>query len=197
MKKLFTLILSIFTLTSCKSQKFQDGDIIFQTSRSSQSSMIQTVTGSDLTHCGIIYYKDNKPYVFEAVNPVKLTPLNQWIARGVGGRYKVVRLKYVLRDNHKEIMFNYAKRQLGKQYDLKFQWSDNKMYCSELVWKIYRSSGYTLSDPKTFSDYDLTNGVVKNEIKRRYGSSINMNEKIVSPVDLYNSPIVRIIYSNY
>jgi uncharacterized protein YycO len=94
-------------------------------------------------------------------------------------------------------MFNYAKRQLGKQYDLKFEWSDNKMYCSELVWKIYRSSGYTLSDPKTFSEYDLTNGIVKNEIKRRYGSSINMNEKIVSPVDLYNSPIVRTIYSNY
>lgn len=197
MKTILSLLLTIFLFSSCSSQSFKDGDIIFHTSRSTQSKMIQTVTGSNLTHCGIIFFKSGKPYVYEAVNPVKLTPLNQWIARGVGGRYKVVRLKYVLQDNHKEIMLNYAKRQLGKSYDIKFEWSDSKMYCSEIVWKIYRSSGYTLSDPKSFSDYDLSSGIVKNEIKRRYGSSINMNEKIVSPVDLYNSPIVRTIYSNY
>jgi uncharacterized protein YycO len=197
MKKLFTLILSIFTLTSCKSQKFQDGDIIFQTSRSSQSSMIQTVTGSNLTHCGIIFYKDNKPYVFEAVNPVKLTPLSNWINRGAGSKYKVVRLNYKLRDNHKMIMLSYAKRQLGKQYDLKFQWSDNKMYCSELVWKIYRSSGYTISEPRKFSDYNLNNPSVQKEIQRRYGNTINLNETVVSPVDLYKSSLVSEIYSNY
>jgi uncharacterized protein YycO len=197
MKKLFTLILSIFTLTSCKSQKFQDGDIIFQTSRSSQSSMIQTVTGSNLTHCGIIFYKDNKPYVFEAVNPVKLTPLSNWINRGAGSKYKVVRLNYKLRDNHKMIMLSYAKRQLGKQYDLKFQWSDNKMYCSELVWKIYRSSGYTISEPKKFSDYNLNNSSVQKEIQRRYGNTINLNETVVSPIDLYKSSLVSEIYSNY
>jgi uncharacterized protein YycO len=197
MKKLFTLILSIFTLTSCKSQKFQDGDIIFQTSRSSQSSMIQTVTGSNLTHCGIIFYKDNKPYVFEAVNPVKLTPLSNWINRGAGSKYKVVRLNYKLRDNHKMIMLSYAKRQLGKQYDLKFQWSDNKMYCSELVWKIYRSSGYTISEPRKFSDYNLNNPSVQKEIQRRYGNTINLNETVVSPIDLYKSSLVSEIYSNY
>ena len=197
MKKLFTLILSIFTLTSCKSQKFQDGDIIFQTSRSSQSSMIQTVTGSDLTHCGIIFYKDNKPYVFEAVNPVKLTPLSIWINRGSGSKYKVVRLNYKLRDNHKMIMLSYAKKQLGKQYDLKFQWSDNKMYCSELVWKIYRSSGYTISEPRKFSDYNLNNPSVQKEIQRRYGNTIKLNETVVSPVDLYKSSLVSEIYSNY
>jgi hypothetical protein len=135
--------------------------------------------------------------VFEAVNPVKLTPLSNWINRGAGSKYKVVRLNYKLRDNHKMIMLSYAKRQLGKQYDLKFQWSDNKMYCSELVWKIYRYSGYTISEPRKFSDYNLNNSSVQKEIQRRYGNTINLNETVVSPIDLYKSSLVSEIYSNY
>ena len=160
MKTLLSLLLTIILISSCSSQNYEDGDIIFHTSRSSQSDMIKSLTKSELTHCGIIFFQKGKPYVFEAVNPVKITPLNNWISRGVGGKYKVVRLKYVLQDNHKEIMKKYAKKQLGKNYDIKFEWSDNKMYCSELVWKIYNSSGYTLSDPKTFSDYDLSDNDV-------------------------------------
>ena len=49
--------------------------------------MIQTLTNSELSHCGIINYRSGKPYVFEAVNTVKLTPLSQWISRGVGAKY--------------------------------------------------------------------------------------------------------------
>lgn len=26
----------------------------------------------------------------------------------------------------------------GKPYDIYFEWSDDKIYCSELVWKIYK-----------------------------------------------------------
>lgn len=197
MKALLSLLVAVLVFTGCSSQNFKDGDIIFHTSKSNQSKMIQLVTGSNLTHCGIIFHKDGKAYVYEAVNPVKVTSLSKWIARGVDGKYKVVRLKYNLQDNHKKTMVSYAKAQMGKSYDMKFQWSDSKMYCSELVWKIYSSTGYTLSDPKSFSDYDLSADVVRSEIKKRYGTTINPSEKIVSPVDLYNSPIVRTVYSNY
>ena len=135
MKTLFSMLFYLFIFSMCSSQDLKDGDVIFQTSRSSQSRVIQEITNSNLTHCGIIFFKDNKPYVFESVNSVKLTPLSSWIRRGVGGKYKIVRLDYKLRDNHKKIMLSYAKKQIGKQYDSKFQWSDTKMYCSELVWK--------------------------------------------------------------
>jgi hypothetical protein len=37
----------------------------------------------------------------------------------------------------------------------------------------------------------------RNEIKRRYGATINLKEKVVSPEDLYNSSMVRTIFSNY
>lgn len=29
-----------------------------------------------------------------------------------------------------------GERYLGKPYDLLFRWSDNRIYCSELVWKM-------------------------------------------------------------
>jgi hypothetical protein len=61
----------------------RDGDLIFQTSKSSQSLAIQRATGSPYSHMGLIFNRDGKPYVFEAVATVRFTPLDQWIARGV------------------------------------------------------------------------------------------------------------------
>ncbi len=197
MKNLLYL-LSIFLVSfSCAPEKLQNGDIIFHTSKTFQSQMIQTLTNSNLSHCGIINYRSGKPYVLEAVNPVKLTPLNQWISRGVAGKYKVVRLKERITDEKKQLMFAYGKRQLGKNYDIKFEWSDKKMYCSEIVWKIYKAAGYDLCTPKTFSYFDLSGRTVRNEIKKRYGATINLKEKVVSPEDLYNSNMVKTIFSNF
>ena len=197
MKALLIVILTIFSFSSCQSQSFQDGDMIFHTSKSSQSQMLQIITKSKFTHCGIIFHRNGKPYVFEAVQPVKITPLNEWIGRGVGGKYAVTRIKGGLSEDKKKSMYNYAKNQLGKSYDIKFQWSDSKMYCSELIYKVYVAADYTLAKTKTFSQYDLSSSVAKEAIKKRYGNSFNKNELVISPFDLYNSPLIRVVYSNY
>ncbi|MFM7764841.1 MAG: YiiX/YebB-like N1pC/P60 family cysteine hydrolase, partial [Sphingomonadales bacterium] len=73
--------------------QIKDGDVIFQTSQSSQSKAIQLATKSKYSHCGIVYKDGNEFYVYEAVQPVKSTPLNKWIARGESGKYIVKRLK--------------------------------------------------------------------------------------------------------
>ncbi len=198
MNKLILLSICILSMSCGKLPKsFKDGDIIFQTSKSSQSDMLKIVTKSNLTHCGIIFYENGKPFVYEAVQPVKVTPLQEWIDRGEESKYVVTRLKYELSESAKIDMLDYAKKQLGKNYDLKFQWSDNKMYCSELVWKIYKSSGFTLSNPKKFSNYDLSSKTAKQAIKQRYNGNLNVNESVVSPLDLYESNIAEVIYSNY
>lgn len=84
-------------LISCQSKTdttgFQNGDIIFQTSNSGQSKAIQIATGSKYSHMGIIYKQGNDYFVYEAVQPVKLTPLTDWIKRGENGHYVVKRLK--------------------------------------------------------------------------------------------------------
>ena len=186
MKKIKNLLvlLSITVITSgCSQTTFspKNGDIIFHTSKSNQSKMISEITKSKLTHVGIIFINKGKPYVFEAVQPVKITPLNQWIKRGVSTKYIVMRSKKIL----------------SNDYDIKFQWSNNKMYCSELVYKIYEEADIKLCSKHTFKQYNLNSESAKNAIKKRYGNNINLNETVVTPVDLRKSNKLKVVFDNY
>ena len=157
-------------------QKIQNGDIIFQTSKSNQSKAIQLATNSKYSHIGIIYKYDNSFFVYEAAQTVKLTPIVQWINRGVDGHYVIKRLK-----NSKEILTTetinkmklYGEIFKGKNYDLYFEWSNEKIYCSELVWKIYKeNTGIEIGKLEKLSDFDLSNKIVKQKMKERYGKNI-------------------------
>lgn len=79
--------MSIISLTAC-SNTLKEGDIVFQMSKSKQSPLVQYATGSPWSHCGIIIEKDNKLYVLEASNVVKLTPFQKWKERGRFGIVK-------------------------------------------------------------------------------------------------------------
>lgn len=70
-----------------------NGDIIFQTSSSGQSSAIQIATKSQYSHMGIIYLEAEKPWVYEAGGTVTLTPLESWTARGMEGHFVIKRLR--------------------------------------------------------------------------------------------------------
>ena len=74
-------------------QEIQNGDIIFQISKSRQSKAIQLATNSKYSHMGIIYENDGQYFVYEAVKSVKLTPLKDWISLGESGHYVIKRLK--------------------------------------------------------------------------------------------------------
>ena len=95
MKKILNILTTLLILmsnigcTSSQAYSLQNGDVIFHTSLSSQSKLIQEATNSNLSHVGIIYMRDGKPYVFEAVGPVKITPLDEWIYQGKDNKYKV------------------------------------------------------------------------------------------------------------
>ena len=164
-----------------ENQKYQNGDIIFHTSKSGQSMAIQLATNSKYSHVGIIYQFGADYFVFEAIQPVKLTKLSDWKARGVDGSYVVKRLKNsneVLNTETLTKMKDVGDRFKGKNYDLYFEWSDNKIYCSELVWKIYfEATGIKIGELESLSDFDLTDDRVKQKMKERYGSNIPMNEK--------------------
>src|SRR5262245_53195401 len=71
----------------------QDGDVIFQTSHSSQSEAIQRATGSRYSHMGIVFARGGRPFVLEAAGTVRYTPLATWIGRGEGGHYVIKRLR--------------------------------------------------------------------------------------------------------
>ena len=73
------------------------------------------------------------------------------------------------------------------------------MYCSELVYKIYRNAlDISISDPQKMGDlYSGINPVVNKFAKKKYGKKLPLNETIVSPVRLYDSDMLRTVYDNY
>jgi len=177
-------------------QKFHNGDIIFQDSSSSQSKAIKLATHSNYSHVGIVYIERSKPYVYEAVGPVVFTPLKRWINNGVNAKYVVKRLKdtSVLTPKAWLKMQTVAKTFRNKPYDGLFGWSDNRMYCSELVWKIYkRSLGIELGDLKKLKSFDLSSPVVKAKLKERYGNNIPFNENVIAPQGIFDSELLETI----
>ena len=180
--------------------KIRNGDIIFQTSKSSQSKAIQLATNSKYSHMGIIYKKGESFFVYEAVQPVKFTPLQKWINRGENGHYVIKRLKNadkVLTDETLKKMKSFGEKFKGKSYDLYFEWSDDKIYCSELVWKIYKeNTGIEIGQLEKLSDFDLTNKVVQQKMKERYGENIPMDEKVISPATMFNSTNLETVKEN-
>ena len=180
--------------------ELKDGDIIFQTSLSNQSKAIQLATNSKYSHCGIIYKSGNDFYVFEAIQPVTTTPLSKWIARGENGKYVIKRLKNaysVLTPSTLNDMKKVGNEFKGKDYDLTFEWSDDKIYCSELIWKIYkRATGIEVGKLEKLSDFDLTNSAVKSKMNERYGAKIPLNETVISPAAIFDSENLLTVRAN-
>lgn len=178
----------------------KDGDLIFQISLSRQSKAIQLATNSKYSHCGIVYNENGQFYVFEAVQPVKRTPLDKWIARGKDGHFVIKRLKndeQVLTTETLQKMKQEGDKLNGKSYDLTFEWSDDKIYCSELIWKIYqRATGIEIGKLQKLSDFDLTNEAVKQKIKERYGDKIPTEEIVISPATIFNSELLTTVMEN-
>jgi uncharacterized protein YycO len=182
------------------STELQPGDIIFQSSMSGQSHAIQLATNSKYSHVGILFEKDGEMMVYEAVQPVRISELDEWISRGDDEHYVVKRLKNAnesLTSSTIEKMQEEATRHLGKNYDLYFGWSDKRIYCSELVWKIYnRTLDMEVGKPQLLKDFDLTHPIVKQKLKERYGNDIPYDEKVISPGAMFESELLEEVHSD-
>ncbi|MFD0750096.1 YiiX family permuted papain-like enzyme [Mucilaginibacter calamicampi] len=180
--------------------ELQDGDIIFQTSSSPLSVAIQLATHSKYSHCGIIFKEKGAWYVYEAVQPVSITPLEQWIAHGDGGKFVIKRLanaKQTLTLSAINKMKQAGKQFMGKDYDGTFEWNDDRIYCSELVWKIYKTgAGIEVGKLKKLKDFDLSSQAVKTKLKEHYGNKIPLEEPVISPVAVFDSPLLVTVRSN-
>ena len=191
----------LFLLLISQNYEPQSGDIVFHVSKSGQSQAIQKATHSLYSHMGLVFVEDGIPYVFEAVQPVKKTPIKTWLSRGKGGHFVVKRLR-----NAKDLLTPAALGKLrevlepflGKSYDLYFEWSDDRIYCSELVWKAYhRSLGLEIGKKQKLRAFDFSDPVVKAKLAERWkGSQPNWEEPVISPQAMFESDLLITVFEN-
>ncbi|WP_266157580.1 YiiX family permuted papain-like enzyme [Dyella silvatica] len=185
-------------LASCAEPvQWHDGDLIFQTSSSAQSAAVQAATGSRWSHMGVIVYRHGKPDVLEAEAQVRFTPLASWIARGEGGHYAVRRLRDhapIDTDAAHARLRETAGAMLGRPYDTRFEWSDRRLYCSELAWKLYqRSYGIILAPLSHLRDFKLDSTVVRAKLQQRYHGKPPLDEPVIAPDAIFRSTLLSTV----
>lgn len=177
---------------------FKDGDLVFQSSVSRQTKAIQLATHSKWSHVGIVFKDNGDFFVYEAVQPVKVTPLAKWLSRSTDGIFAVKRIKNadsILTPENISMLRSEAVKFLGKNYDIYFEWTDEKIYCSEMVFKTYKNAlNIEIGNTEKLKNFDLSNDEVKNIMNERYGNDIPLNEDVISPVSMFNSDKLIQIY---
>jgi hypothetical protein len=148
---------------------------------------------------GIILRQDDTLMVYEAAGPVKFTSVDEWIDRDPDRHFVVKRLKNaktILTKGNLEKLARTAATFKGKPYDFAFNWSDEKIYCSELVWKIYyRALGVEIGGLRKLKDFDLSSAEVRLKLRERYPRGVPLEETVISPQDVFQSEALATVYS--
>jgi hypothetical protein len=184
---------------SAAKTSLHEGDLIFHNSLSAQSQAIQLATHSPYSHCGLLYKKGGEWHVLEAVQPVQLTPLARWVARGQGQHFVVKRLRdasTTLTPAALASLRAAGQPMLGHDYDLAFNWSDKQIYCSELIWKVYdRGLHRQLGQLQQLRDFDLSHPAVQAKLRESYGAQLPLSEPVISPASIFRSPALVTVMS--
>lgn len=189
---LIVLSITLFFFNFKEKNPYKDGDIIFQTTSGKTGKAIQLATHSQYNHCGVLFFENNEWIVYEAVQPVKKTSLKEFNSRGKGTVKRLINnsLSKDKIDKLKTLFKIYE----HKDYDEAFNWSDDQIYCSELVYKLYNNALHIeLCKPRKLSDFDLNNPLVKEKLNEKYGNKIPLNEPMVSPEDIFGSELLSIV----
>jgi hypothetical protein len=118
----------------------QEGDVVFQSLPHGElADAIEGVTRSPYSHCGVVLRENGEWVVIEAIVSVHETPLLRWMQRGRGAGFAVYRPDarfQAVMPQFKTALRSY----LGKPYDYDYEMSDKAIYCSELVYKGFKTA---------------------------------------------------------
>ncbi len=210
MKFLFYLFLFGVSIFAKDFTDFRDGDIILQTSKSNQSYTIVWATKSLYSHIGVVQEINGKFFVVEAISRVSKTPIKRWIRRGRFGKFTVMRYKYLTPSRQRRLKTS-LKRFMGKRYDKYFLFDKKRIYCSELVYLVYKNIGVKLGKIQKVKELDFNNYLVKRLVKKRYKKhplctkngdfkscwKKILNQKLITPKAISKDRRLKEIYSNY
>jgi hypothetical protein len=186
-----------FAWGDSNSYRPHQGDIVFQSSPNPWGmdlvDMIEGATGSVYSHCGMVIWHENQWQVIEAVGPVQITPLIHWQARGRGKKVWAYRLQESSQQ-HIPAAITAMKRDLGKPYDSRYRLDDAAIYCSELVYRGWKSAtGKGLGNTVVLQELNWQ--PYRKIIVALEGSEqIPLTREIITPRDLAQAPELKRVW---
>lgn len=91
-------------------------------------------------------------------------------------------------------MAGVAEAMLGKHYDAAFSWSDERIYCSELVYKVFdHGGGLQVGRLRALRDFNLRDAVVSAALRERYGAAVPLDETVIAPSDMAGDPRFAVV----
>lgn len=184
--RLFTIVTAVVLFVQMwwptPQSHLREGDVVIRGTRWG----VAFLTLSKWTHCGVLHNENGRWVVIEAGRGVRKTPLKEW--RRFPYIVKVKRARGRMDDARLRKISSKANSYVGRRYDNAFRWSDEKLYCSELVWKAYHSAGVDISKPRTMDSFllfkILPESAKQKIIKRKH---LSMDDPMVPPSDLVHS----------
>lgn len=190
--------------------KPQTGDLLFQDLDCGEfCDAIEKVTvgvnNKSFSHNGIVYIKGEVVYVIEAVaQGVVKTPFEVFLNRSLNSQNQPMVVAGRLKEKYSTYIpyaISKAISLLGKEYDYAFDITNDKYYCSELVYAVFRDrSGRSLFDlePMTFVD-PTTRGTFPAWVTyfEELGIPIPEGEPGLNPGGISRSNRIEIIFSYY
>ncbi len=180
MKKVVVILLVVLLCASCRRggdlSALREGDIVFIETTSFQSKFVKLGMLSIWSHCGIAVNTPEGVQIMEADTTVRILPIDKFIARSVGEKYIIKRPKQQLSRPIDQSKW------LGKWYDLNFSFENDEVYCSELVWLIYKDQGIELCPPKRINEHFMVRFPVMQRALEERG--ISPKQEAVAPCDL-------------
>ena len=128
---LAVLTATVSCATRAAEPALESGDLVFETSSSAQSAAIQWATGSRWSHVGIVEVSPaGEVYVIEALARVSRTPWPAWLRRARRGGEVLALRPRGLSAAQRAAAAAEAAKLLGRPYDPRFGWGDDRIYCS-------------------------------------------------------------------
>ena len=116
----------------------------------------------------------------------------EWLARGQGGGFAI----YRLRSPHDQLVPAFiaeARTHLGKPYDVRYQWDDERIYCSELVFKAYeQAGGLPLGQMVRLDELDWK--PFRATIEHFEGGPVPLGRELITPRDLARAEQLEEVY---
>ena len=171
----------------------REGDILFQSlPRNELVKAIEGVSRSEFSHCGIVAKKGTKWVVIEALGSVEETSLASWKKRGRNGRFWAYRFRPELSEKIPEIVAA-TRTYLGRPYDVRYRFDDEYIYCSELIFKAYRTvTGKDLG--KVHRLGELNWKPHRSFIRQMENGDLPLEREMITPVHMSKAPELELVY---